>query len=176
MDFISRQKQRGVTLIELVVVIGIAALIVVTAMSFFSSASDSNKIKDEVANIGTLNANINRLYTSATDYSNISIDLLRQAGAVPKNMIKGTTVQNKWGGAVTIAAAGTGNSRYDLTYANVPGEACTQMVAAVYAAFEKVTIKGTVVHDPNNNTIANPATIAPACGITGVADIVLHTR
>lgn len=94
--FIKFRRSRGLTLIELLVAIGVSALIVVAAMSLWKVVGDQRKVKTELENIAFFTSAIkdfaskNRQTYSSGSYAysfQMNNSLLISANLVPKRML-----------------------------------------------------------------------------------------
>lgn len=122
--------QAGASMIEGVAFLGVAAIVLVTAVMMMTNAfsgANTNKALQEVTGIRT---NVKKLYMGqAAGFGTGSLNAtLSTAKQFPSTLsVSGATVNNAWNGAVTI----TGNtSTFDISYAAVPQEVCTNLVSA----------------------------------------------
>jgi hypothetical protein len=122
-------RQRGASLLEGIAYLGIAALVILGAVSLLTTAfgnAQSNRAVEEVISLRT---SIRKLY-SGQNYGNVALTpTLIAANAVPGTLtidrVAGT-ITNAWGGAVTLAGAGV---TFTITYNNVPQDVCISMIS-----------------------------------------------
>lgn len=158
-----KNKQKGLTLIELLVSIGIAAVIVTVALTLFSTTSEKNKVGVEVKNVGTLSASITNLFATATDYTGLNNSVMLASNGIPASM-RGSaagTIDHVWEPAsITIAASNAagaaGVTHYRIQYSNVPRQSCVELVSALVNSFSRVNIGAAQV--------TNIAQITAGCG------------
>ncbi|HEY0846342.1 MAG TPA: type 4 pilus major pilin [Noviherbaspirillum sp.] len=150
-----RAAQRGATLLEGIAFLGIAAVVILGAISLlvgaFSSAN-SNKIAEEVTAIRT---GVKKLYMGqSSSYGTASLNTTLAAARVfpsTLNVNAGTGgVLNTWNGAVTITGA---NAQFTISYANVPNEVCITAVSAG-GDWQGVSVNGNVLTLPVTPTAA----------------------
>ncbi|MFJ3044670.1 type 4 pilus major pilin [Herbaspirillum chlorophenolicum] len=120
-------RQQGASLLEGIAYLGIAAIVVMGAISLLTgafSSAKSNQANEEVIGLRTA---VRKLYMGQT-YPTAGIPtLLQTAKAAPGTLAAdGTTLKNSWGGTVAIAGSGTG---FQITYPSVPKDVCVSMLS-----------------------------------------------
>lgn len=126
-------RQRGASLLEGIAYLGIAAIVVIGAVSLMRSAfsnAQSNQIMQDVVSIRTA---VRKLYMgqSGTPYQPGGAaggmnPILNNARALPDNLAvtnAGATITNTWNGAVNISSAAAG-AQFSISYAGVPQDVC----------------------------------------------------
>ena len=106
MFFLSRRPfgpraagQKGFSLIELLLVLGVIALLLVAAFVVYPKVRLANQANTEVKNLTTVQAGLKALYASKNNnFSGLTLDLARDAKIFPSTMVVGNTVVNSWGG------------------------------------------------------------------------------
>ena len=132
--FKSLPRQRGASLLEGIAYLGIAAIVVLGAVSLLTgafSSAQSNRVAEEVVSIRT---GAKKLFMGqSSGYGPTGTDLmpiLVNAKVLPTTITVpagGTTATNTWAGAVTVTAL-NGN-QFNITYANVPPDACINIIS-----------------------------------------------
>jgi hypothetical protein len=150
----NRSRQRGVSLLEVIAYLGVAATIIVGAVALLTNAfsgARSNRAQEELAAIST---GVKRLFMSQPGaYGTGSLnDSLISAKVFPTTLVvEGSNVRNGWGGNVTV----TGNTpTFDIGYDNVPQEVCVEMLSTANL-FQTVAANGSAALTP-------PVTLAQA--------------
>ena len=121
-------RERGASLLEGIAYLGIAAIVVIGAVSLMRSAfsnAQSNNLLQAVISIRT---NIRKLYMGqgGTPYANIALGTLISAQAFPSSVATDATAgtaTNTWSGLITVASVLSG-SQFSITYPNVPQDVC----------------------------------------------------
>ncbi|EIC2930321.1 prepilin-type N-terminal cleavage/methylation domain-containing protein, partial [Salmonella enterica] len=128
-----RKSKKGFSLLELLLVLGIIAALVVAAFIVYPKVQASQRAQAESNNIATIQAGVKALYTSASSFTGLTNTVAVQAKIFPDNMLSGTGNAakpiNTFKGNVTLAAAATGpssaaGSSFTITYDNVPAAEC----------------------------------------------------
>lgn len=143
MERIMPRKQRGFTLTEAAIVLGIVGLILgaiwVAAAAVYNNlrvSTTSNQLLQMVQSIRSMHATQQTMGTgTGTDI----VITLAQAGAIPKDMLDDATnptaVRNVWSGAVLVRAAtsaelngSVAESGFRIQMAGVPRTACSDIL------------------------------------------------
>lgn len=140
----NRKSKKGFSLLELLLVLGIIAALVVAAFIVYPKVQASQRAQAESNNIATIQAGVKALYTSASSFTGLTNSVAVQAKIFPDNMLSGSgtaaTPINAFKGTVTLASASTGpsttaGSSFTITYANVPAAECTKIITAAAGNF-----------------------------------------
>ncbi|EDG0478613.1 prepilin-type N-terminal cleavage/methylation domain-containing protein [Salmonella enterica] len=140
----NKKSKKGFSLLELLLVLGIIAALVVAAFIVYPKVQASQRAQAESNNIATIQAGVKALYTSASSFTGLTNSVAVQAQIFPDNMLSGTGSDakpiNAFKGNVTLAAASTGpsgtdGSSFTITYENVPAAECTKIITAAAGNF-----------------------------------------
>lgn len=126
----SYQSMLGVTLLEIMLVLAIAALIIVMSIRFYQSASNSSKVNAAMSTLQAIVAAEETYYNANAAWDTAS----KVAGYLPG----GVMPQSPWTGT-TSTGAGTAPAVYTITIPGAPGAgtassptgACGQLSALV---------------------------------------------
>jgi type II secretory pathway pseudopilin PulG len=130
----SRAHSRGVTLLEVIAYLGVAGMIIVGSVSMLTKAFSSSEVATAQQQIEAIHTSVKKLFGASATYGTADMTTnLVQAQALPTTLrIGGTatapTVQNKWGGGVTVTGA---NNQFTLQYASVPRDACIEIITSL---------------------------------------------
>lgn len=142
-------NKKGFSLLELLLVLGIIAALIVGAFIIYPKVQTSVQTNRELKNLAAIKANIDSLYTGKSDYTGLNTVSLAQANVFPDDMTsKGNSSissggrliylpKNVWGGDVTVSMYNTVNY-YQITYMNVPIESCIKLAQAALQMFQSV--------------------------------------
>jgi hypothetical protein len=158
----SLARQRGASLLEGIAYLGIAAIVVLGAVSLLSTAFSGAKANQVTEEIISLRTAVRKLYLGQA-YKDTAVEDLIAANAVPGTLGRdGSTVVNTWGGTVAIATVGGG---FTITYPNLPKSICQDVVKgtngwvsvkqgeASVAAFPATLADATTVCSEESNTL-----------------------
>ncbi|WP_434659354.1 type 4 pilus major pilin [Klebsiella sp. MISC125] len=138
------KSKKGFSLLELLLVLGIIAALVVAAFIVYPKVQASQRSQAESNNIATIQAGVKSLYTSSSSFTGLSNSVAVQAKIFPDNMLSGSgssaTPINAFKGAVMLEPANTGpsgaeGSSFTITYNNVPASECTKIITAAAGNF-----------------------------------------
>lgn len=171
-----KQNQNGFTMIELMIVLALAAIATVIGISLYNSNSAQTEIEREVRNLNSLVPLVKQTFMTAQgNYEGLSNTVMLNSKSFPEGMRVGsstTLIRHSWNNdGVDLAPVnflGTADDSFTITYKSVPAQACQDLMTRVYKFFEEVAIGGTVVN--------NVGDISLACGTSGNVNIVLTTR
>jgi len=156
-----RQQGWGILETMIVLIIGVAGLsaVMYNGGTLFGS-SDASLEQD---NLGILFSSTRKLKASS-GYGAAGTDLIPQLIAIkglPNMSLSGTSVYNKWGGAVTITSNGM---TFVITDAGLPSEACVTLATKIGRSQNATT-------SINSGTAAAgevlPSTATTACSKSG---------
>ena len=126
-----RHKQKGMTLIEMGVVIILILIVMALASGRVGAIFGKNEQAEEVAALTQLIVNTKSL-RSAGGYGSSGSNLvpaLIATDGVPKSMpIQSNTLRNTWGQTVTVVSTGLG---FAVTTSGVPKAACVEVANKV---------------------------------------------
>ncbi len=152
----NRNNAKGFSLIELLLVLGVLAILLVAAFVVYPQVRDRNQANTEVSNLTSTKANINNLYASkGGNYTGLTTDIANQARVFPASMNNNTfdagqEITTAWGGGVqlgvTNSPAGGANRAFTVTYATVPQGVCLGLVSGAAGNFADITVGGTSVY------------------------------
>ena len=137
---INQNKKQGVTLVEVLIVLAIAAVIIAGALVLYGNLQRNSAVNEETTNLSAMFQNIDNFFRRGSTGALTNVEAL-EAGFVPGGMLvtaDDTTdgIENAFGGRVIISGtAGTDvvsplvNAKaFEIAYTRVPQEACVNLV------------------------------------------------
>ncbi|HEY4542826.1 MAG TPA: type 4 pilus major pilin [Noviherbaspirillum sp.] len=120
-------RQDGASLLEGIAYLGIAAIVVLGAVSLLTGAFGSARANQTSEEIVAMRTAVRKLY-SGQPYGNAALTAnLIAANAIPNTLTRnGNVVTNSWGGAVTATGTGT---QFTITYNAVPRDVCVAVIS-----------------------------------------------
>lgn len=140
-----QKKNKGFTLIEILLVVGFIALASAGIYTIYSKVQVSNKANAESRNLDLIRAGVKSLFASKTNFTGLDNTVVNAGRITPENMktSAATEIINSFGGPVTVAPIGLNggtNNGFRITYDQVPGDICIKLASAAGAQFDVVTI------------------------------------
>ncbi|HEI8485815.1 TPA: prepilin-type N-terminal cleavage/methylation domain-containing protein [Morganella morganii] len=166
----NKKSKKGFSLLELLLVLGIIAALVVAAFIVYPKVQASQRAQAESNNIATIQAGVKALFTSASSFTGLTNSVAVQAKIFPDNMLSGSGSAakpiNAFKGNVTLAADKTGpsgadGSSFTITYENVPASECTKIITAAAGNFYIAQVGDATVKEAGGTL--NVAATAAAC-------------
>jgi type II secretory pathway pseudopilin PulG len=123
------QRQRGASLLEAIAYLGVAAIVVLAAVSLLQGAfggARSNQTMEEITGLRTA---VQKMYVSQT-YDDASMqNNLITAKAIPGTLAVAAdkTIKNTWGGAVKVEKVDAAS--FKITYNSMPQDVCMNVVS-----------------------------------------------
>lgn len=161
MYFLSKKnkKSEGFALTELLIAVGIIAILGIAIMARMNSTNNKRLVTTEVENVTELASGIRNLYgaAGAANYTGLTNAVALNSNAVPISMRNPPNISNSWAPAgVTLGVVGAG-AQYTITSTAVPQEFCTEIASLTLNMFVTTTVNGGAVTDP--------ATASAACNV-----------
>lgn len=156
-------RERGASLLEGIAYLGIAAIVVLGAVSLLTNAFGNAKANQTTEELIALRTAVRKLYAGQPyNDANIQTNLLT-ANAIPNTLVRAAanTINNTWGGTVTIA--GPTSSTFTIAYTLIPQDVCVAVVSGANG-WARIS-NGT----PAQDIVAFPATTTAATALCAAA-------
>lgn len=179
----NKKSKKGFSLLELLLVLGIIAALVVAAFIVYPKVQASQRAQAESNNIATIQAGVKALYTSASSFTGLNNSVAVQAKIFPDNMLSGSGSAakpiNAFKGNVVVASANTGpsaaqGSSFTITYSNVPAAECTKIITAAAGNFYTAGV-GTAGNVKAAGEVLDVAKTATQCQSGGNSNTLIFT-
>lgn len=130
------KKIKGVSLLEAMLFLVIAALVLMLTMRYFNQAKEGQQINTAITMIQKVR-NITQKYAQTASYSsdNVSIKYYQEQGLLPASYS-----QNPWRGEVN-ASMDASNNTLIVTLTNVPSQLCLRMVSQLNPTISDTTVE-----------------------------------
>lgn len=130
------KKGKGFTLVEVILVIGLALIIIASVFLYYSKTELENKTKESINDLAFIKGAVDQLYYSQLDYKNINETQLINAGVIPQKMLKVNRIMNPFGGVIQISGSGGSYyTRYNVFYSNIPSAACIKIASMINPSY-----------------------------------------
>ena len=160
-----KMAQRGFTMVELAVVVGIGAVILVIALAVVPAVLANNRANAEMQELPSILSNIQKAYSNAPTYAGATLDAVIRLNALPAERVTipgagAATATNRWGGTITLAVANLSatNDIVRLVYSNVSERECKAVIQGVAGLMRRIYV------DSANGGAAGGGTIVKADG------------
>ncbi|EMY6875388.1 prepilin-type N-terminal cleavage/methylation domain-containing protein [Escherichia coli] len=140
------KNKKGFSLLELLLVLGVIAALVVSAFIVYPKVRDARYVDIEAKHIGQIYASVKTVYTGQPNYSGLSTTAVAMpAQFFPDDMIseKTTWAISSWGGYVVVdsnnvSPSGGTASSFTISYSDVPESVCVRLISAVESSFYNI--------------------------------------
>lgn len=169
-DRIERRSEAGFVLVEsmsslLFYLVMIGAIGAIILMLFSGS-----KLASTEQEVGTIRLQVRQLYSATNDYSGLTTDLAKTAGAIPSSMIRGDgSVQNAWGGEVEIEPSDS-TTNFQITVKAVPKSEAVKLAMFQSGTWVDVLLNDTSIAEAENLLTAATEAVIDSNTITFVSN------
>ncbi len=139
-----KNNQRGVTLLETILVLSLIAIIMIGGLTLYNNANNSSKANKAIREMTAVISGIKIMHANNPSYSGgLNVDAgstatkqLIAAGAIPPDMISGNNdaIKNTFGGSVAVRtgwpALPPSMIYLAMAYSSVPQKSCSKIVSA----------------------------------------------
>tara|TARA_B100002019_G_C21269523_1_gene601359 strand:- start:803 stop:1447 length:645 start_codon:yes stop_codon:yes gene_type:complete len=136
---INQNKKQGVTLVEVLIVLAIAAVIIAGALVLYGNLQRNSAVNEETTNLSAMFQNIDNFFRRGSTGALTNVEALT-AGFIPGGMLVTDEtavdgIENSFGGRVIINGQAatpttslTNAKAFEVAYTRVPQEACVNLV------------------------------------------------
>lgn len=151
---IGTQKQRGFTMVELGLVLVVAAIVLVGVISKFSTNSTASQAEQLTGDLTTLMGKVKSAY--ANNYVNVTNEKLDSGGffrgLTALNNVAGAVTTNLGGGSLVVSSGTIQTAGDSVSYVmnQIPDDACLPIATALSKTATKLLIGTNVVKAPGS--------------------------
>lgn len=151
-------KERGFSLLELLLVIGVGALLLLAGLATYRIVTEGNNVSETIRLLNAAKIGLQTLYSNQATYGTNGSDITEiaiEGGIFPaRNVLSATQTVDPWRNNITVNAVDPSN--FTITLSNVPEAACVKLgtgfTPTTDADFVSVNINGE--GDLTNPTVA----------------------
>ena len=173
------RNQGGFTLVEIAIVVAIAAVILVIAMRAVPTVLANNRANAEMQELPLVITNIQKIYTHYTSFSGATLNSVIRLNAFPADRviipaIGPATAINRWGGAITLSVDNlvSIDDLARLVYQGVTERECKAVIMGVAGMVRRIYVDsanggtaGGGILVKNDGSTVDLAALGTACGI-----------
>ena len=176
----SVRPHQGFSLVEILLVLGVIAVLALAAFLIFPQVQSSSQADVEAKNLTAITAGVHNLYLGRVSYADVTTTVVYQASIFPKSMVGDTSrnppsILHGGGGTVEVVPEAPANKRFKVLYHTVPTGLCQKLVTGVGRNFERVEV-GAVVVKEETDTAADPALAVGECNRTNANEVAFFLR
>lgn len=156
----NKHSQRGVTMVEVGIVVAIAATLLVIALKIVPETLANNRANAEMQELPSVITNIQKTYANFPSFEGMTLDNVIRLDGFPKDRAtipsSGlATATNRWGGQITLSPANLSstNDIGRLVYSNVGTRECKTVLQGVSGLVRRIYV------DPANGGVAGGGTL-----------------
>lgn len=180
---IRKKNIKGFSLLELLLVLGIIAALIVGAFIVYPKVRSSQQAEAEAKNIATIKANLLSLYAPVADVTGVNNTVAINAQIFPDNMLVKsggtvTDVVNAFKGKVVLTTTNyvsMGKVFINLSYAAVPQEVCAKLISAVSGTMDQIVINGNTIKSDISSVAFSPSTASTICTNAGNSSTIVFS-
>jgi len=119
-----KSKQRGISLLEVMLSLAIIAIILVMAVRYYRTAQQSQQVSNAISMMnGIVAAQTQYAIANANQYALSMTDLIK-GGYYPGNPASPVAPNNPWGQPISLAK---GSAGFQVVFPGVPSTTCTAL-------------------------------------------------
>ncbi|EEV8848763.1 type 4 pilus major pilin [Escherichia coli] len=156
-----QNDDKGMTLLEVLGVLVVAAIVIGAVMGLMSDTLSSSDNQKELKNLQTIATKMKAQKFQGQYTGKDYIKILTESGGLPADMIAGNNkAKNAWGGEVTIKP-NNNNYSYTIESKDIPKKNCIDLVTSLRSSsmFTKINSTETSKVDPSTVCNADKTTI-----------------
>lgn len=141
------KRQSGMTIMEIIAVMGIIVAVVVGALSLFSSVQSNNNAVILLKDIVTIRSAVQQIYIGQGDYSSTNNNRINEQLYDAKKVLSSLTWQqnNKmfrtsWNGTLNVSSDAGKPQNFKITLTKVPADVCAQLVSSAANGWKSVQV------------------------------------
>lgn len=131
---IKQNKKQGVTLVEVLIVLAIAAVVIAGALVLYGNLQRNSAVNEETTNLSAMFQNIDNFFRRGSTDGLTNVQALT-AGFIPGGMLVSNAasgiIENAFGGYVVIQgsnATGGNQKGFAISYSGIPQASCVNMI------------------------------------------------
>ena len=169
-------RQNGFTLIELMLVLGVMAIIGTGILMLARHVDTSRRVEQETARVQSIFSGLDSAYANAADFgTDLSVATAINNGALPASALTGSRLLDTDGHEIGLSAVslnGVTGGGAKVTFQSLPSGVCTGVVTGLYPRMEQIMVNGQTVKD-KGSALLDPKSVVAACGASDAPSLAL---
>lgn len=133
--YLRSRRGRGLSLLEVALVFGVAALLFAAVAFGLNYAAGKNKVKETLSGVGTIQQAVNDMFKGSPNYRGISGNILAASNQLPKKMTVGEGVSayltSAFGAKIGLYSS-VDHTKYSIVLGSLPSDACAVLSTMNY--------------------------------------------
>ena len=156
------KEEAGRSMVEMLGVLAIVGVLSIGGISGYSKAMAKYKVNKTLDQVSMLVTNIRTTYGNQSAYTGLTPSALISYELVDREMYHSSTSKlvNPYNGNVTVAAAGTGDVSFTVTYEGLPREACASIASSNWGDSAASGLVSMQINDSDEHTWTTSGTYA----------------
>ena len=158
-------EKGAITVAETLIALGIGAAIIGVVFAGIPAMISARNASTGLNGLMQIATVVRNTYGIRNNYTGLDTALSINLAGFPPHFVVAGAAQHPWGGAIEVSDVAANPQRFTVTFENMPGDGCSQIVAATQDAADALTVDGTALgedQDGDPNT-ADPAQIGDVC-------------
>ena len=169
-----RRRERGITILEIAIAIGIGALILTFVVWQVTARHTDAKVDRAISDLSELQQDIRQSFMSQVRYSGLDNNFMYDSAETPRRM-KGATygsLVNAFRTPIVISTPITDANTFDIQYQDLTHTWCVRMLMASFGnANTQIVLDNTDVGTKTWNVAPGPNEASTDCSQTSTNDI-----
>lgn len=155
----SHNFQRGFSLVEILLVLGIASVLAIGAFLVYPKVQMSRQIEDTSSRVALIGSSLKQFFGNKRPPANLS-----NATAIAAGIVSQEDLSYHWG-VIQLEDSPTGESGYKLTFNGLDGDVCKKLMSHIEPRVYAIALQGNFV---KSKLVTYDALGAPAqCAASG---------
>lgn len=174
------RRQKGLTLIEAAMVLGVAAIVIAGVLVLYNTANTSNKTSEALNQLNIIQQAVRQIYGGGSSFAGLDAAGLASSKVLPARMINsGATppLVNSFNGTIDVTGDAAG---FTIDFGGLPVEACVTLATKDYgrslSTLKAGSAGGTTLMDDASTSLPTAATAGTACDSNSANHLVWNFR
>lgn len=171
---LNKLKNAGFTLIELILVLGLIAVIGTATVMLYVYVGDKSEVTKNVTQAQRITQGFNSAYANSGAFEpDLTLEKAINSGAITPDLLTGGKLKDASGRNITLSSVsinGVSGGAIQLVYSSMKPRICTQFLSAIASSFNDVKVNNVSLtavsgdQDSGGQTSSiSPTTISQAC-------------